>query len=335
MAVGYTKLFDPGDVVNFASKRHAGVGDRRDGLVYVYGGAEHIVLAVNVALATARPLLIRGPSGSGKSSLAYNVAKIMGYRYYEHVITARTAALDLLWRFDVVRRLADAQAEDLNADPSWYVEPGVLWRAFDPALARAQGARDQSPPAAIGGSRTGARPADYGPEMDEVRAVVLLDEIDKADPDLPNSLLVPLGSYEFTVTDTQPPLVVKVPEKMLPPLIFITSNDERELPPAFVRRCLALTLAAPDKNQLVEIAKAHFGRTGVKDYRRIADQIVQLGAAPGGGRRGLLGVSAAEFIDAVQASRELNVDPDPGNPDWVRIVETALQKPRDLLTLNE
>ena len=332
--MSYTKIFDPDDVVNFARKRRGGVGDRRDGLVYVYRGAEHIVLAVNVALATARPLLIRGPSGSGKSSLAYNVARIMGYRYYEHVITARTAALDLLWRFDVVRRLADAQAEDLKPDPSWYVEPGVLWRAFDPALARAQGARDKSPPVAASGSRTGARPADYGPEMDEVRAVVLLDEIDKADPDLPNSLLVPLGSYEFNVTDTQPPLVVRVPETMPPPLIFITTNDERELPPAFVRRCLALTLAAPDVKQLVEIAKAHFGQRGATDYRRIADQIVQVGHAPGG-PRSLPGVSAAEFIDAVQASRELKVDPDPENPDWMRIVETALQKPRDLLTLTE
>src|SRR4051812_5923732 len=136
--MGYKKTFDPKTVERFGSRKRC-VGDRRDGQVYVYRGGEQIVLAVNVALATGRPLLVRGPSGSGKSSLAYNIAKVNGYRYYEHVITARTAAVDLLWRFDVVRRLADAQAEQLHPDPSWYVEPGVLWRAFEPKSAREQG----------------------------------------------------------------------------------------------------------------------------------------------------------------------------------------------------
>src|SRR4051795_13478045 len=127
--MSYTKRFAPKGVERFDTRKRRGVGDRRDGLDYVYRGAENIVLTVNVALATGRPILVRGPSGSGKSSLAYNVARALKYRYYEQVITARTAAGALLWRFDVVRRLGDAQATRLASDPSTYIEPGVLWRA--------------------------------------------------------------------------------------------------------------------------------------------------------------------------------------------------------------
>lgn len=324
--MGYVKTFDPPRVAVFGSRRRASAGDRRDGLVYVY--SDDIVMRVNVALATTRPLLVRGPSGSGKSSLAYNVARQLGYRYYEHVITARTAAVDLLWQFDVVRRLADAQIERLNPDPSWYIEPGVLWRAFDPAGARKQGPKGGSTPETTArGSRLGARPPAYEPEMDAKPAVVLLDEIDKADPDVPNSLLVPLGSFEFTMTDSQPPLVVRTTGPR-PPLVVITTNEERELPPAFLRRCVALALPAPDVDQLVAIAKAHFGSKGSGLFRRIAKQV----AEPDGLARDGLQASAAEFIDAVRACRELQVDPDPHNEDWLRIVATTLAKPRDLVT---
>ena len=330
--MSYRKRFDPKDVEDFSSRRRGSVGDRRDGLVYVYRAAGDVVLAVNVALATGRPLLIRGPSGSGKSSLAYNVARVLGYRYFEQVITARTTAVDLLWRFDVVQRLADAQADAIKEDPSWYVEPGVLWRAFDPQSARRQGPQADAEPKAPGrGGRDGERALDYGPDLDSTPAVVLLDEIDKADPDVPNSLLVPLGSFEFTVADTREPLPVRASRKR-PPLVFITTNDERELPPAFLRRCLALELPPPTPEQLVAIAKAHFGVRGTRLYARIADQIVKRADDARGPRRGLPGASAAEFIDAVRAARELDVDPDPKNPDWVKIVETTLSKPRDQVT---
>lgn len=98
-------------------------GDDRDGRVYVYHRSD-IALAVNVALATRRPLLLSGPSGCGKSSLALNVALSLGRRYYEYVVTARSEARDLLWSFDSLRRLNDAQARrgDLEPDAS-YVEP--------------------------------------------------------------------------------------------------------------------------------------------------------------------------------------------------------------------
>ena len=111
--------------------------DRRDGRVYRYDPP--LKLAVEVALVTGRPLLIRGKPGSGKSSLAAYVARNLGWRYYEHIITARTQARDLLWTYDVVRRLANAQTRRKKSDPDLYdfdyVEPGVLWWAFDRATA--------------------------------------------------------------------------------------------------------------------------------------------------------------------------------------------------------
>jgi len=154
----YRKLFDPEDVEDFGARRSGSVGDRRDGLVYVYGDSKssEIVLAVNVALATGRPLLVRGPSGSGKSSLALNVARVLDYRYYEHVVTSRTVALDLLWRFDVVRRLSDAQAGGTKP-LSDYIEPGVLWWAFDPRAPARSEARRRALRARRGGAAAAAR----------------------------------------------------------------------------------------------------------------------------------------------------------------------------------
>src|SRR5437588_8313639 len=170
----YTKLFNASDVPATSRERVAPkstFGDRRDGRIYIYDAETE--LAVNLALAADRPLLVRGPSGSGKSSLAQSVAFIKGWRYYEAVISSRSQAEDLLWRFDAVRRLSDAldAARDVSAR-SRYLEPGVLWWAFDRESARQQtGAADPTPwPASASNSR----------------AVVLIDEIDKADPDVPN-----------------------------------------------------------------------------------------------------------------------------------------------------
>src|SRR6476661_3688380 len=119
--------------------------DRRDGAVYVYD--PRLKLAVDVALATGRPLLIEGEPGSGKSSLAAFAARNMDWRYYEHVVSSRTRASDLLWRFDTVRRLADAQARaggGAELNDYNYIEPGVLWWAFDRESATRRGALDGS-----------------------------------------------------------------------------------------------------------------------------------------------------------------------------------------------
>lgn len=309
----YRKIFDPHDVELFppvrratARGRRTRVGDHRDGSVYVYD--DEIVLAVNVAIATGRPLLIRGASGSGKSSLAANVARKLGWRYYEIVISSRTQARDLQWTFDTVRRLSDAQAGERLKSTSAYIQPGVLWWAFDSASAR------EHAQAALGAATT------YGAEMDRTPAVVLLDEIDKADPDVPNNLLVPIGSLEFTVAETNT-LVRSLHD---PPFLCITTNEERDLPPAFVRRCVSIRLADPTTERLVQIAKAHFGKTGVRRYEEIAKQVMNLAGPPG--QPGAIRPSSAEYLDAVQASLELRSTPDEADPTWQSILQAITSK---------
>src|SRR5262245_6566894 len=120
----------------------AAFGDRRDGRVYIYDA--DVRSAVRVALASGRPLLLRGPAGSGKSSLAPFVARHLQRRFYWITITARSEARDLMWQFDALKRLNDAQ---IQADEERrrvtqlqsYIEPGVLWWAFNPATARRRG----------------------------------------------------------------------------------------------------------------------------------------------------------------------------------------------------
>ena len=241
--MAYKKIFAPEAVERAAAPEAAAgsLGDQGGGSVYVY--TERIVLAVNVALATGRPLLVRGPSGSGKSSLARNVAHVLKHRYYETVISSRTQARDLLWEVDLLRRLNDAQSlkDAFDADLSRYVMPGPLWWAFDRESAL----------------RHSTAAAEPGPEQKypDAPAVVLLDEIDKADPDVPNNLLVPLGSLRFLVEETGEQ-VKATPGKA--PLVFITTNDERELPTAFLRRCVEIILPAAPDERLVQIGKAHF-----------------------------------------------------------------------------
>src|SRR5688572_26659454 len=116
--------------------------DRRDGRIYHYDDRLH--LAVELALATGRPLLLRGEPGSGKSSLAAYVARNLQYRYYEHTVTSQTNATDLLWRFDLVRRLADAQARaglvaSRPLNDYAYIEPGALWWVFNRETATQRG----------------------------------------------------------------------------------------------------------------------------------------------------------------------------------------------------
>jgi MoxR-like ATPase len=281
----YERQFNPLSVrgIGRDSLGAAPLGDRRDGGVYVY--SETIILAINVALAIGRPLLVHGPSGSGKSSLARSIACEMSWRYYEHVVSSRTQARDLLWQFDSIKRLSDAHVKQLRPDAA-YVNPGVLWWAFDRESARARGvAMDNS----IG------IPTAIDPCKDSTheRAVVLIDEIDKADPDVPNDLLVPLGSFEFSVPEIDDPV-----KAVHPPLVVITSNEERELPKAFVRRCVPLRIEQPDAGQLIKVAKAHFGDGHVRLYRSIARSALKKSEWDETQGRS---TNAAEFLDAVRA----------------------------------
>ena len=194
----YTKKpFKPRRVHRPGRRGARQAGDQRAEPIYVYD--EDLILAVNVALATRRPLLVRGPSGAGKSSLARNAADVLGWRYYEYVVTSRTEARDMLWQVDLLRRLHDAQAARAGGTPfsedyTPYVKPGVLWWAFEPETAVWRGAPPDTP-----GIKKVDDPWSGAPAS---RAVVLVDEIDKADPDVPNNLLVPLGSLRFQVEET-------------------------------------------------------------------------------------------------------------------------------------
>ncbi|WP_084960872.1 AAA family ATPase [Thermoactinospora rubra] len=275
------------------------VADRRDGLVYVL--PDRVELAVRVALATGRPLLLRGEPGSGKSSLAAYVARQRGWRYYELVVTSKTQPRDLLWSFDTVRRLADAQAETLLGDAD-YVEPGMLWWAYDPDSARRRGMPEGLTP-----TRPPVEPmAEVNRDRHAKRSVLLIDEIDKADPDVPNGLLVPLGSNEFTVAETG--FTVR---KTGSQLVVITTNEERELPQAFLRRCVVVALTAPDEDGLVEIARQHtiVERKWTKRDAELAAAVAhQLGVARTEARqRALRPPSTAEFLDAFRACGELGI----------------------------
>jgi MoxR-like ATPase len=307
----YNRIFDPGLIqVRGPEEGSAAIehgGDLRDGSVYVY--KEEIILAVNVALVTNRPLLIRGPSGSGKSTLAHSVARLRGWRYYEEVISSRTQARDLLWHYDQLRRLNDAQIHELKQEAA-YIDPGVFWWAFDREGARRRG---------VEGKLDFPESVEPGNRVDHEQAVVLLDEIDKADPDVPNNLLVPLGSLQFVVQETN--TLVKA---NCPPLLFITTNDERELPVAFLRRCVILVLKSPNEQELVSIACAHFGEQHMTVYKKIASLTVK--AAQKDQKSGQIAVSAAEYLDAVRACRRLEIDPEA--EDWETLSKFTLWKER-------
>ena len=296
-------------IAKSASKSASSVADRRDGLVYVY--TDDIELTVNVALATGRPILLRGPSGSGKSSLAQNVALRLGRRYYEEVITSKSQHTDLQWHFDLLRRFRDAHVGSLDPDAD-YIEPRALWWAFNPDSATHRGLVAPASPKHL--ARDPSRLSGQG-------SVVLIDEIDKADPDLPNNLLVTLGSLQFTVPDLNN---IKVEaQKENAPLIFITSNDERDLAVAFMRRCLVLELKAPSIERLIAIAAQHFGDSvrGRENYKEIADALY--GNADGASPP----VSTAEYLDTVLACRDLKVRPKQGDPVWDSIVRATIRKP--------
>ena len=312
------KIFDPKplfqDLRTHEEKREASSGDRRDGKVYGY--TDELVVAINVALATGRPLLLRGHAGCGKSSVAYNIARILDRCYYEQVVSSQMEAHDLLWQFDAGRRLGDAQvggAVGEAADTRWrsyypYIEPGSLWWLFDAESAAVRG----KPEEIALEIRRAEPPILYRPSEDTPlgNAVLLIDEIDKAEPDVPNNLLVALGSMQFRVDEIGRTIKWKRwregdQEPYEVPLLVITTNEERQLPPAFLRRCIVYRFPAVDDNRLKEIATNCEGAEGKNEkdlYLAIARTMRQLAIDEGGPEAK---VSIAEYLDAVRASRRL------------------------------
>ena len=287
------------------------------------------IWAVKAALGARRPLLVRGEPGTGKSELARAAAALLGWAYVSEVVTARTEPADLHWRFDAVARLARAQLhgaaggkgnfEDLA---EWrYVSPSALWWVFD-----REGAEEQWQKAFAKGPRPAALPEGWAVDGDH-GTVLLIDEIDKADPDLPNGLLESLGNGEFQVPHLGEP--VRCSRVQAPPLIVITTNEERELPAAFVRRCLVLQLGLPEgealKLWLAARGRAHFGEACAEAVcQQAAELIVRDRAALG--PTALLRPGQAEYLDLLRAV----IDVSGGDPD---LQQGALEQMHEFVLL--
>jgi len=177
-------------------------------------------MAVNAAITLARPLLIKGEPGTGKTRLAMEVATALGRPIFEWHVKSTSKAQQGLYEYDAVSRLRDSQLGDARvADISNYILKGKLWEAFD----------------------------------SEVQPVLLIDEIDKADIEFPNDLLRELDRMEFYVYETRE--LVRARHR---PIIIITSNNEKELPDAFLRRCFFHYIRFPDHETMTRIVEAHY-----------------------------------------------------------------------------
>lgn len=303
--------------------------DSRDGQVYVLPATDPLWLAIRIAKTTGRPLLLRGEPGTGKSSLAAKVAWDENWRYYEHSVTARTEVGELLWTFDNVRRSAKAAANgnDSAFEDYEFVEPGPLWWAFNRDQARHRGQPRRRARDAYRASEQAEEPSrDFNADRKPDGAVVLIDDIDKADADVPNGLLGALGSGRFRVAETGTDVELADDVNVL---VVITTNNERELPQAFERRCIVHDLTPPSADQLVAIALAHakheersLNTSKRARIRRIAEKVTDLGEQARA--KNLRAPGIAEYLDAVWACLDTNVDPD--GEQWELVQSMTLAK---------
>lgn len=285
---------------------------------------EKIKIALQVALVTRRPLLITGSPGCGKSTLARVVAEAQQASYLSYTFTSRSRLEDLTGEIDQLQRLHDAQVAGANRDAlldDWcYYKPGVFWWGFDPDSAKYRGGsqtradelgkrfRQPSPPKLL-------NPAAQG-------AVILLDEIDKAEPDLPNDLLEPLDNLSFKLPGIEP-----IAAKHAWYLVIITSNGERDLPPAFLRRCVSLDLPDPNATDLVKIAEQHLHIAPQKQpdlYAKLAEKFIKIATDAKTRQKRPPGTS--EYLDAVKACLAFGVTPDDEDGTWRQIAQATLLK---------
>ena len=185
-----------------------------------YVATDDLMVAVNAAITLERPLLVKGEPGTGKTILAFEIAKSLGKPLIQWHIKSTTKAQQGLYEYDAVSRLRDSQlGRERVHDIANYIVKGKLWEAFE---------RDAAP-------------------------VLLIDEIDKADIEFPNDLLLELDRMEFHVYETQE--TVTATNR---PIVIITSNNEKELPDAFLRRCFFHYIKFPDRETMTQIVQVHF-----------------------------------------------------------------------------
>ncbi|HKY89491.1 MAG TPA: MoxR family ATPase [Nevskiaceae bacterium] len=232
-----------------------------------YVSTDDLTMAVNAAVTLQRPLLVKGEPGTGKTRLAQEVAQSLGMPYYEWHVKSTTKAQQGLYEYDAVSRLRDSQLGDERVkDIRNYIVKGKLWECFD----------SEKPP------------------------VLLIDEIDKADIEFPNDLLRELDQMAFYVYETRETINAKHR-----PVIIITSNNEKELPDAFLRRCFFHYIRFPDKDTMQKIVDVHFPDLKKNLVREAMEVFFGLRELPGLKKK----PSTSELLDWLKLLLAEDIDP--------------------------
>ena len=232
-----------------------------------YIATDELILAVNSSITIERPLLIKGEPGTGKTQLAEELAKHLDTEIISWHVKSSSKAQHGLYEYDTVSRLRDSQfGEEKVKDISNYIKKGPLWLAFEA----------------------------------KKKVVLLIDEIDKADLEFPNDLLLELDKMEFYVYELQK----KIQSKNRP-IVIITSNNEKELPDAFLRRCFFHYIKFPDENTLKKIIEVHFPKIKSKMVNSALQKFFDVRNTPGLKKK----PSTSELIDWLQLLLSDDIDP--------------------------
>ena len=233
-----------------------------------YVATEDLALAVNASITLERPLLIKGEPGTGKTMLAEEVAKSLGKSLISWHVKSTTKAQQGLYEYDAVSRLRDSQLGDARVeDINNYIKRGVLWDAF----------------------------------VAEKKPVLLIDEVDKADIEFPNDLLLELDKMEFYVYETKKNIVAK--ER---PIVIITSNNEKDLPDAFLRRCFFHYIRFPDEETMKSIIEVHFPKIKQKLVNTALKSFFEVREVPGIKKK----PSTSELLDWIKLLLAEDIPPE-------------------------
>ena len=233
-----------------------------------YVATDDLMMAVNAAVTLERPILIKGEPGTGKTQLAIEVANSLGRPLYEWHIKSTTKAQQGLYEYDAVARLRDSQlGDDRVHDIANYIVRGKIWEAFEA----------------------------------DVQPVLLIDEVDKADIEFPNDLLRELDRMEFYVYETKQ--LIKASHR---PIIVITSNNEKELPDAFLRRCFFHYIKFPDQQTMEKIVNVHFPKLKKTLLREALNAFYKVRDVPGLKKK----PSTSELLDWIKLLLAEDIPPE-------------------------